>query len=819
MDKIELLIKDFAKKYGLILAISLLIYICSNKTQENMICDLDRPQYNYFFNKNIDFKGKELSLLKSLFDKTSFRNNGYNKDNKSLSEYIKVNNIESRKDDFVNAVYDLLNNNRIWDSMNNYKVSYESKVSQLRHIWLIDKLFTDLSCVLKKSDLDKIKKDLKKMFNDTPVRLCNQDELKNYCSAVSKNPKIGKLNLNLLEEEESTILKTGKVVESVSGTPSKQFKLISIKTNVVKFGKGYYKEPLNRILVDLLEKFEEKFSRKLDNYDRNDIVKLVLIYVPDLQALINKNALLSKTSSSKKDTEIELNINKELFYLLKHQYKLVSIYNLINSVLTDPTEKELAYKCCSDINDTTNKCFDFAEFQKDSDPIVYGFSKYGYVKEKSCTPEIKKDLFDLQSKTLEARLSTNKFWNDIDTNVKTQFYKNLQTLLNYFTVKEISDDISKLSIGSIINSLKYQNINLIFPKNFNTTKSTYKNTRNDKLIKAIKSIELANSSSTIIKIVNDYGLNNNDFNFISLVGNIPKLKLSSINLLEIRNLLLNYSANEASVNQTMSRMLYLIPSEYNYHKIMITGAILPRFHDIVLDKFFKIVSNINLIKLKPHSLNKKPSEIIEYIEQIFPQSKSMDTCSIYKDVLDRLRSRRDITPTEYVYYKQDINKVCDNRDNLLTKDTHILYKDTDGKLVETTKRVVSDYNKTDTRVLTVINTNNQVEIVNLNSKGLVTYTGLILIGTKLVSTNDLITSKTLIDVTSFVLKNNKEIVGKSKLRLDKDIVKDKVVAKPEIKDGAISVKDVLGKTTLDTTVTDTNKNLVNLINNYYDFEK
>ena len=37
MDKIELLIKDFAKKYGLILIVGLLIYMCLNKTQENII--------------------------------------------------------------------------------------------------------------------------------------------------------------------------------------------------------------------------------------------------------------------------------------------------------------------------------------------------------------------------------------------------------------------------------------------------------------------------------------------------------------------------------------------------------------------------------------------------------------------------------------------------------------------------------------------------------------------------------------------------------------------------------------------------------------
>lgn len=825
MDKINI----FIKKYGLILLIGIILYCIINKSSRNkitesMICDLDRSEFNNFFVnfkhliEKYDLKTKELKLLKAIFNNKMFRNNGYNKDNKSLIEYIKVNNIEKRKDDFIGSVYELLNSNRMWDFNSNYEVSLNSKISQLRHIWLLDRLINDLACSMDKNEIEKIKTSLKKMFNDTPIKLCSQKELLNYCSAVSRNPKIGKLDMEELEEEMDK-LKKGTIKDSKGGKPMKKFKLISIKTNVKKFGKGYYPSAMDKILIELLEEFEEKYSRKIDNYDRNDLVKLVTIYVPTLKKLINKNAETPDNDKNKKKIKKELNINKELFYLLKHQYKLVSIYNLINTLVKDPKDKKLAYKCCSDIKDTTNKCFDFAEYLKDSEPIIYGFNKYGYVKDKPCTPETKRDLFDLQTKTLEQRLGENKFWHNIDSKTKNKFYKNLKDILNYFTVKNIKGNLEKLTISNIITHLRNQNINLIFPNKFNTKNNNF-NTKNNVINKAIKSIELSTAYATIKKIANTNGLDDSDFDFTTLGANIKKMKLAAIKLLEMRGLLLAFRANKGSINQTISRMLYLVPSEYNYHKIMIKGGILPRYHDIVLSKFMNIISDIDLIKIKDYSLSKNPSEVIKYIEKVFPSSKDLDTCSIYKPVLQRLRARRRISPREYIYYKQNLNKYCDSRDSFLNKNKPVLYKDIYGKIIETYKKKVKDYQQKDITIITIINKNNEIEIVNLNKNKLIEYTKVIIKDGKLISNKNLSSSGNTIDVTSISYKNNKEIIGKSKLLLEKDIeVEEEVEEEIESPIKYKKVKSLLGKTGINTLITDNNKNLVSLINNYFDFEK
>jgi hypothetical protein len=820
MEKIEI----FIRKYGLILVIGIAIFcfLKKNKTQENMICDLKRPQYNYFFTdfkhiiQKYDLRDKELKLLKALFDESVFRNNGYNKDNKSLSEFIKSNNLTNRKDDFVGAVFELLNSNRIWESTKDYKVNLDSKVSQLRHIWLIDKLITDLACVLNDKEINLVKSQLKKMFDDTPVRLCNQEELLNYCSAVSANPSIGDLTMDELNDEEESLLK-GEMKETYNGKPSKKFKLISVKNNVSKFGKDYYKEPYNSILLNLLEKFEEKYSRKIDNYDRNDLVKLVLIYVPELQKLINKNALTPDSNPNKAKLQKELDINKELFYYLKHHYKVVSIYNLINILIKDPKEKELAYKCCSDINDNSNKCYDFARLQKDSTPIVYGFDKYGYVKDRKCTPELKDELYKLQTKTLEVRLSENKFWNDIEPDVKDKFYSNLKILLNYFTTNNITQDLRKSTIASLIVILKFQNIKMIFPDKLDTVNNNYSSIKDVNVKKSIESIKLASSIVTVMRVANDNELGDNDFNFLSLGSNVDKIKNAAINLIKIKSLLVNYRANKGSVNQTISRMLALIPSDYNYYKIMIKGGILPRFHDVVLEKFFNILSSISLIKLREHSLSKKPADVIEYTESVFPLSKSLDTCKIYKPVLERLRTRRNISPREYLYYKQEINRYCDSRDDLLNRDRPVLYKDVYGKIVETYKRKVIEHKGKPVTVLIVRNKLNQEEIVKLTKDNLVSYISVVINGKKLEHINDPTKAGTLVDTTAVSLVNNEVVKTPVKVKLHEDIKIEEEVLKEEAPH--TFVKSVLGKTALETKITDKNNNLVYLINNYFDFEK
>ena len=78
--------------------------------------------------------------------------------------FFKLNNIDGKKDDFVEAVNKLLNDNRYFDNKNNYEITLNSKLSQIRHIWLRDKLVSDLACVLSLDELDELSLNIKRNF-------------------------------------------------------------------------------------------------------------------------------------------------------------------------------------------------------------------------------------------------------------------------------------------------------------------------------------------------------------------------------------------------------------------------------------------------------------------------------------------------------------------------------------------------------------------------------------------------------------------------------------------------------------------------------
>ena len=820
MEKINI----FIKKYGVIIIVLLFIFFYYNKygtIKETMICDLKRPYNNYFFKNQLhliadyNFREKELRLLRNLFDKKTFLKNGYNSDNKSLSEFLKLNNIDGKKDEFVEAVNKLLNDNRYFDNKDNYEINLNSKLSQIRHIWLRDKLVSDLACVLSLDELEEMSTKLKSFLIDTPIRLCSQSELVNYCSKLSSNVEIGNLSNDILKDEEENLM-NGIMSENKGNTiVSKNFKLVSIKDSVEKFGNGYYPEPFNTILLDLISQFEQKYSRKYDNFDRNDLTKLVLIYVPTLQKIIDTNANTHMNSPDKKKTQSDLDINKEMFYFLKHQYKLVSIYTLINTKLDDKKEKDLAYKCCVNSGDNSNMCYDFAREQKESQPIVYGFNQYGYVKDTPCSPETKKELFDLQNKTLEIRLLEFKPWNNLSTNIKKRFYKNLTDIINYFLETKIEGKINKLSIINLLGILKNQNIDLILPDNFETIENKL-NTNNSKVKQIIDTIQISNSFATIKKLLGSVGVTETYFNFSSLANNIKKLRFAAIKILEIKSLLDTYSPNKSRVELGLSRMLALTPTDFTYYDILLKIGISPRYHDDILNNFSKILSDIRLLKVDTITLNKKPKNTITYLEKLFPEGKDMDICSIYKPVLQRLRSTRKITPIEYIYYKDNFSEFCDSRDTLISKDKPILFRDKSDKIVEIYKKNLNDINGKKVTIFTTPNSNNELEIVNLSEDNRVEYTGLLFRNSEIISIEP--TKKNYVSINTVTTDDNKNFtIGEANVPLNQYI--DEETSNDDEVLTSYSAKEVLDGTTIETKVNDSNKNIVNLINNYFDFEK
>lgn len=679
------------------------------KDYETMKCDLDRPHYNNFFKhhfhliKKYNFKENELSFVKGIF---SIKPNKhfFSKDEKKIKILIKINNFENSKNKIISAINEILNSNRIWDDVNVYKVDENTKLSQIRHIWLLDKLLTDLKCATESKD---IISHLKKNLVGSPLRLCSKDRLLKICSRLSTKPKIRRLTKEILNEEESDFI-LNKIKDE--GEEFKSFEFGSIKENVEKFGIGYFESNLDEILKSLFEKFEDKYSRPINTKDRNDIRNLVLLYIPDLKKLINEDLEMGYDNEDKIKVSKNLELNKHLFYLLKHQYKIISIYNLINKMVKDENERMLAYECCSN-NKSSGKCYDFNKGSY-SLPIVYGFNKYGYVKDTKCTAENQKQIFDEQELTMNQTLEKNKNWNLLDKKVKGRFFKNFKNLINYFSTKGSKfDDVKNKKIYHFLEKLD-KSINKIFPDKLDLIKDLIHN-KTKLASHMIESIQMANKVDVLFILSMEYGIGN--FKFESLNNDISKIKLAMIKLIEVRHLLRKYKANILKINDTLSKMLVLKSTNDNYRNILSKGGILNRYHDTVLIEFQKILSEISTISIDKISSESKPIKAIHYKEIVFPMSSNLDMCQSYKNTLRDIRNERAITTKEHNEFKTKIKNYC-NEKNFEIKSSPLIFKDKNNRFINVDKTKIKDKNNNEVSVFVRKNSQGDEQIYNLKDK-------------------------------------------------------------------------------------------------------
>lgn len=755
---------EFLDQNGTIVLITLLIFFfMRNKgTYENMKCDFDRPRFNYFFTKNKHIIEKynlkeNVNLVKSILNFNPNKNSFKQDNKKTISEFLKINEFKGDQSNFMSAIIELLNSNRIWNDEENYTVNANTKISEVRHIWLFDKLLTDLKCGIESKDL--IKK-VKKILDDKPLKMCDENELIKYCTLIGTKPKIGKLNTKKLEDEYNSLIK-GEMDET-KGKVLKKFKLVSLKENVTKFGEGYYEKELDKILSSLITQFENKFSRKYNKLDRNDLVKLVLLYVPTLQKKINVNLATSKNNANKKEIQLDLNRNRRLFYLLKHQYKLISIYNLINFHIKDEKKRESAYRCCSNSN-SKGKCYDFDKGTK-STVQLFGFDRYGYVKDSKCTPESNKKAFDNQRKTFNLLLNEHPIFNSSGNNVKIQFYKNLRDLLNYFTDKKINIDIGKSSVANLLVLLKDIDIKTVLPEKLKTVTAS-KYAMNSNVKKILNSIQLANSAATILKLSNDNGLGR--FNFLTFGEDMDKIKFAASKLIELQDLLIGHRANPGKVTETMLKMLALERTKNDYYKILLDGGILMRHHDRVMDQFYKFLNKIKSVNVSKISLSAIPYKTITYSGVVFPYVKDMDVCKIYSPILENLRKSRQINPNEFLDFKNSISQICYNRKSFVNKNKPLLYKDSKGRIREVMKKQIIN-NKGKKVTILVQKIKNNLEVVNI-SNNVIKKTGLIVKGNKILDKKDAGKSGKSVKIS---IIGEEGTTSKTSITIDKNIVKD-----------------------------------------------
>ena len=260
-------------------------------------------------------------------------------------------------------------------------------------------------------------------------------------------------------------------------------------------------------------------------------------------------------------------------------------------------------------------------------------------------------------------------------------------------------------------------------------------------------------------------------------------------------------------------MLAVAPTEDNYYNILLKGGIQPRFHQNIIDHFYKMLTEIKLIDIEKLDLSSNPFKVIKYQEKLFPNSKDMDVCNIYGLVLKTLRNERNISPYEYVKFNEEISKFCKIENENEYYDKPILYIDNYGKLIEVQIKNITDYKNNKVFVLVTTNSDRDIEILNYNTRlKRVNYSGIILKNNKPIFKNDLTKSGSLVDIVSVSLDNNENKIFKTtKIIIDKESINKDDYSINSSNDTLLSNKK------LNIEIDNNNRNLVTLYDNYFQF--
>ena len=146
---------------------------------------------------------------------------------------------------------------------------------------------------------------------------------------------------------------------------------------------------------------------------------------------------------------------------------------LFEQLIDNDEQKQLASQCCSSTNDENNQCYNFVSKSKKDHPLVYGYSKYGYVNDTKC---VTSDYYDQpldvlflskfdesssfdKNKLLETVYQLLSYYKVMDnTKPKTLQAINLVELINLKVLLE-TDSIESIFF-SLVSEIKQQQMNL-----------------------------------------------------------------------------------------------------------------------------------------------------------------------------------------------------------------------------------------------------------------------------------------------------------------------------------------------------------------------
>jgi hypothetical protein len=606
----------------------------------------------------------------------------------TLEKYLTDKKVPSNKlANGVKLINTILNNNCMISSLVEYDVKATTPLVNVVSAWHMDNLRNSMLCVINdKKVIDMLIKQLAFIILSPRVELCSKTKFQEYCEKSYENyvqqitPKVQVINNNkgqvinkkeiekFAQELDNTKkdLQSGssiqilnmesKLLPLVSNSP-KYMDVNSLSTYLQTFNAKSLGNELEANMIKLMNIYKKNNKKDLKLVDKKEFGKFVGILVDEIKLTV-KNIVDEDDLSKLKPLIIDFTNNQKIFYLLKHNYKLLLALELIDKNVKKDDEKLQAQLCCGKTGEKS--CFNFSTNPKNPSAIVYGFNELGYVNKVKCLKDddASKKLEKEQSLTLD-QLFSDKYalWKNISKESKTTILANVVNLLAIHGIKV--DKIDGV-IGNIRKQLE-DNKNKITMSDFDLTVGVKPGDINKQFIVnndfykgIVDQLKKADKIDQIQKIIKSIGFTSDQILFNHSV-NLVYAKDITETLALVKEVMKNFGYDNNSV--AVAKIFGIIGTSETFAEIMSKTTVLPRNHQLIIDFILKIITDKKFAIVRTHTMNSVPDTIIKYL-QSKPADKDLNLCNVYNDFLAQLRKDQVISNNEFNQYDQQIELYC-----------------------------------------------------------------------------------------------------------------------------------------------------------------
>lgn len=644
---------NISSKYLVILILLVTIYVClkKNKNIETLDClislnDLERNMYRQEVYKTLADIGlnedEMLVLYNDLFEKTKkIYDYDINLERYLISEKMNG-NIK-----LIPTINKIINERRLSNPHYDYIIDENTLISDIKNTVITRDMKNRLICGLNTIQLienfiDNLNNFLFS-FRNIP---CNAPRFVEWCNTKLKN-KDSSANFALSRIPISIVL---------NGFDAR------------KIGGDY--------LVTLIQNLNTKSDISFSSNNYKDVISLLKLLIVDLKAEIEKYKAISKENKEERIEVIKsLKYKIAIFYELKAHYKLVRIYSYIDTNITTSNSdfKEKALSCCGNYQ-YPYKCYNFETKTSRSSNGIFGFDKYGFVKESGCSGETLKDEYNIENVTIISFFDKDPNFSKMDENNKTKFYSEVKSFFLANNVR-LSGQIENKVINTIKDEVgdRKDELASFFGKEItsipNGAKERYAFDPNNKQLIEYKELILTKEKLDIIQIQMNL---ETKYNFTDQKYYLdPDLILDDkkdiidkyIHNFSVLLDLSFYAENvlgidKDSSNDFVMKCFGFISSNDKY--LTVLAKLVPlRFQNIVMAEIEKIIRSLKDITLSEQrfDIDNIISNVIKP-ENILPPKRDFYSCEKYNLVLKDLRDQKMISYFDLKNYKEIMSSKC-----------------------------------------------------------------------------------------------------------------------------------------------------------------